>query len=124
MRLRARRWRLAGQPDELRGAEGGPWIPVELKRRPAPGAGPLRSHRMQLLAYCVLVEEQTAQAPPFGILRYGDGVEYVVRYGPAQRAELSGLLAEMRAPYDGRARPSPGRCRRCPYRPGCDARAV
>lgn len=122
--LRSERYRLIGRPDELRGPEAGPWVPVELKRRRAPLRGPPRSHRVQVAAYCLLTEERTGRAPPYGVLRYGDGVEFAVAYGPHERDRLTGLLADLRRPYDGRARPSVGRCAGCAFRLGCDARAI
>jgi CRISPR-associated exonuclease Cas4 len=122
--LRSETWRLAGRPDELRELPDGRWIPIEWKSRPAPRGGPPRSHRVQLWAYCLLVEETTGRAPPFGRLRYGDGVEVDLVWDAAARRELRQLREELARPYDGRATPSPARCRRCRYRDGCDVRAA
>lgn len=122
--LRSTTWRLAGRPDELRELPDGRWIPIEWKSRAAPSGPPPRSHRIQLWAYCLLVEETTGRAPPFGRLRYGDGVEFDLGWDTAARHELRLLREEIARPYDGRATPSPARCRRCRYRTGCDVRAV
>ncbi len=123
-RLVAPRYRLAGRPDELRRRPDGRVVPVEFKSRDGPAGGPLPSHRIQVAAYCLLIEETTGRAPPFGLVRYGDGTEYTVPWDAEQRAELLRLLGELRQPYDGRARPSARRCARCAFRPGCDAAAV
>ncbi|MFZ0830214.1 MAG: PD-(D/E)XK nuclease family protein [Thermoplasmata archaeon] len=123
MSLRSERFRLSGRPDELRELPDGRWVPVEIKSRPTPADGPLGSHRIQLAAYCLLVEETTGRAPPFGLLRYGDGGEFRIGWTTELRRELLALRHELAAPYDGRARPSPGRCARCTWRASCDRAA-
>jgi hypothetical protein len=64
--LYAARYGLAGKPDYiLRRREG--LIPVEVK----PGRrahSPFQADVMQLAAYCLLVEESSGQAPPYGLL--------------------------------------------------------
>lgn len=122
--LRSERYRLAGRPDEVRARRDGRWIPVEWKTRDAPRNGPLPSHRLQLLAYCLLCEERTGLPPPYGVLRYGDGTEFRVPWNAAARRELLEVRAALDRPYDGRATPSPGKCGGCRWRSICDARAV
>src|SRR3990170_4144092 len=61
---------LAGRPDYLVD-QGDTLIPVEVKSGRAP-AGPRLSHRMQLAAYCRLVEAAYARRPTPGILQYAD----------------------------------------------------
>jgi CRISPR-associated exonuclease Cas4 len=124
MRLRSPRFRIAGRPDEIRELPDGRWIPVELKSRPSPRAGPPASHRIQVAAYCLLVEETTGRSPPYGLLRYRDGGEFRIDWTPEVRHQLLDLRAEMAIPYDGRARPSPGRCSGCAWRRACDRSAV
>jgi len=121
--LRAPRYRLAGRPDVLRRLPDGRIVPIELKSRPAPAGGPPPSHRVQLEAYCLLVEETTGVAPPYGLLRYGDGQEFRLAWTPAARAELLGVRASVDRPYDGRATPTAAKCARCGWRPVCDVRA-
>ncbi len=120
--LRSDRYRLEGRPDAVRELPDGRAVPIELKSRPAPRGGPPASHLVQVWAYCLLVEEETGRAPPFGILRYVDG-EYRVPWDRPARAELLRLRDAIARPYDGRATPSPGRCARCPWSPVCDLRA-
>lgn len=122
--LRSSRWRLVGRPDEIRERPDGRWIPVEVKSRPAPPTGPPFSHRIQVAAYCLLIEETTGRPPPYGLVRYGDGQEVRIAWTPAVRAELLELRQELAVPYDGRATPSPGRCGRCPWNAACDRAAV
>jgi CRISPR-associated exonuclease Cas4 len=121
--LRSERYGLAGRPDELRRLRDGRVIPVELKTRSTPPRGPTPSHVAQVRAYCLLVEEATGVAPPYGVLRYSDG-EFRVRWDDRARDELLAVRAELERPYDGRATPSRARCARCPWVGGCDARVV
>lgn len=121
--LRAEAWRLSGRPDEIRSLPDGTWIPVEWKSRGTPRNGPAESHRLQLLAYCLLCEVQRGSPPPYGVLRYGDGQEFRIPWDRSARRELWAVRLEMAAAYDGRARPSPGKCAGCRWRDGCSARA-
>ncbi|HTT15476.1 MAG TPA: Dna2/Cas4 domain-containing protein [Thermoplasmata archaeon] len=122
--LRSSRYRIAGRPDALRRHADGTLVPIERKSRAAPAGGPPRSHQVQVWAYCLLVEETEGRAPPYGVLRYGDGGEFRVRWDDAARHELLRLRAEMDRPYDGRATPSRAKCAHCRWVTGCDARAV
>jgi CRISPR-associated exonuclease Cas4 len=122
--LRSSTYRISGRPDELRRLPDGRIVPVEFKSRPSPENGPPRSHRIQVAAYCLLVEETTGRAPPYGVLRYGDGGEARVRWDREAREELLEIRGLLDRPYDGRATPSVARCARCPWRDVCDARAA
>ncbi len=117
---RAPRFALAGRPDAVRRRPDGALVPIELKRRPAPRAGPFYSHQVQLWAYCLLLEEATGRAPPFGVLRYADR-EFVLPWNARSREELLTVRARLEAPYAGEADPSPSKCARCPWREVCDA---
>jgi CRISPR-associated exonuclease Cas4 len=122
--LSSNRHRLVGRPDALRRLGDGRFVPVEIKHRPTPARGPHASHRMQLAAYCLLVEEETGVPPPYGILRYSDGGEFRLVWDRSARASVLSTRAAIGAPYDGRATPSTAKCRGCPWRDGCDARAA
>lgn len=121
--LRSERYRIVGRPDELRRLADGRVVPVEFKSRSTPRRGPPPSHLVQVRAYCLLVEDTTGVAPPYGILRYSDG-EFRVRWDDRARQELWSVRAELLRPYDGRATPSRARCARCPWVGVCDARAT
>jgi CRISPR-associated exonuclease Cas4 len=123
MTMRSARYRISGRPDLVRRLPDGRRVPIELKSRPAPPAGPRPSHRVQVAVYCLLLEETTGVAPPFGVVRYGDGVEFRVPWNASARAELLRLRAQLDRPYDGRATPSAAKCARCGWRAGCDVRA-
>jgi CRISPR-associated exonuclease Cas4 len=122
--LRSERHGIAGRPDEIRRMRDGRWVPVEIKSRSTPPGGPPYSHRIQVAAYCLLVEDTTGRPPPHGLLRYSDGGEFRIPWDASHRAELLRLREEMQRPYDGRATPSVARCRHCPWRDACDVRAV
>jgi CRISPR-associated exonuclease Cas4 len=122
--LRSERYAIAGRPDEVRRLADGRLVPVELKSRPAPPGGAPYSHRVQVWAYCLLLEESAGRSPPYGILRYSDGAEFRLPWDRSARRELLALRAELLRPYDGRATPSVARCRRCPWHDVCDVRAA
>jgi CRISPR-associated exonuclease Cas4 len=122
--LRSPRWKLVGRPDELRRRPDGTIVPVEWKSRRAPTGDVPASHRIQLYAYCLLVEESSGRPPPFGILRYGDRAERSLPWDDRARTELFEVLDKARRPYRGEATPSPGKCRACGYRGSCDVRAA
>jgi len=120
--LRSERYRLSGRPDILRRAPDGTLVPIELKHRAAPARGAFPSHVVQVWAYCLLVEETTGRSPSFGVLRYTDR-EVRVAWNATARSELLAIDRAVRARYDGRATPSPGRCGRCSWADVCDVRA-
>lgn len=122
--LRSDRYRLVGRPDALRRLPDGRYVPVELKRRATPSRGPLPSHATQVEVYCLLVEETTSVAPPYGVLRYGDGGEFRIPWDLAARRRVLALRARVGGRYDGRATPSTAKCRHCAWRDSCDARAA
>jgi CRISPR-associated exonuclease Cas4 len=122
--LRAPRYRLVGRPDELRALPNGVVIPVEIKSRRSPRTGPPPSHRVQVEAYCFLLEETTGRSPPYGLLRYADGEEWKVPWDRPARGEVLDALDAVRRPYRGEATPSVARCVHCGWRTGCDARAA
>ncbi|MCI4373221.1 MAG: PD-(D/E)XK nuclease family protein [Thermoplasmata archaeon] len=122
--LRSERYRISGRPDELRRLADGRLVPIEFKSRVSPRNGVPRSHRIQVAAYCLLVEETTGRSPPYGVVRYGDGGEARIPWNAAAREELLDLRREVDRRYDGRATPSVARCTHCPWRESCDARAA
>jgi CRISPR-associated exonuclease Cas4 len=111
---------LAGRPDYLVEQQDH-LIPVEIKSG-ASHAGPRLSHRLQLAAYCRLVESVYARRPPHGILQYSDR-SYAIPYTRAAEEELTATLAEMRRGRSialDRSHHSAERCRACGFRTACD----
>ncbi|HEX9371162.1 MAG TPA: CRISPR-associated protein Cas4 [Roseiflexaceae bacterium] len=119
--LIARRLGLVGKPDyllELRGRV----IPVEVK--PGRRAGrPYQSDLMQLAAYCLLVEETSGVAPPYGLLRYAERT-FRLDYTERIRDELLATLDEMRADLQDedcdRSHDEPRRCAACGFYDQCE----
>jgi len=111
---------LAGKPDYVVETRAG-LIPIEVKSRSAPPE-PYASHVLQLVTYCLLVEESENQAPPYGIIRYADAA-FEIDYTPTLRRDLLTLLDEMRRASRGSARRNheePRRCAGCGYRSMCN----
>jgi len=117
------RYLLTGRPDYLVD-DGGARIPVEVKSTVCPPT-PYRSHVLQLAAYCLLVEEEYGQPPPYGIIKYQDQT-CAIEYTAPLRSELLSILAEMRQHLAADDVPpshaNPNRCRSCGYREECEER--
>ncbi|MCJ7606923.1 MAG: CRISPR-associated protein Cas4 [Thermoplasmata archaeon] len=117
---------LSGRPDYVirLDNEGETLIPVEEKKGRTP-RGPLFSHIMQLAAYCLLIEETTGIAPPYGILKYPEQ-EHQIEYNEDMKKALLEKLAEMRRVKDAgqvhRNHNRPGKCRSCSRRSVCPER--
>ena len=84
---------LCGKPDYLIQTAAG-IVPVEYKSRRSAPAVPFPSHVFQLMAYCLLVEEQYGSRPPHGVLKYQDR-EFTIAYTPEYEQELRRIVAEM-----------------------------
>lgn len=122
--LVSHRYRLTGRPDYLLEARG-TLIPVEVKptRR---ATTPYQSDLMQLAAYCLLVEEEFEQRPPYGLLRYADRT-WRVPWDDARRAALLATLRAMEEAALGsvaRQHHEPARCANCSQRAHCEQRLV
>lgn len=122
--LVARSVALRGRPDLLI-KDGDMVIPVEVKTGRTPNA-PYRGHILQLLAYCLLVEETYGKRPTHGILRYPDrefGVAYDAHNERDLRALIDVMLAEKQANLEQhRSHRQARRCSACGYRDRCAER--
>ncbi len=120
--LFSNRYRLVGKPDYLV-RQGGEVIPVEVKSTRLRGRPPFQSHKMQLAAYCLLVEDVMGVRPSYGILKYADDV-IRIEYTDPMRRQLLATLDEMRRAMHARdihrSHDDPARCRFCGYRESCD----
>jgi CRISPR-associated exonuclease Cas4 len=119
--LVARKIGLTGKPDYLI-EQRGRLVPVEVKPgRRAPR--PYESDLMQLAAYCLLVEETTGAAPPYGLLRYAEAT-FRLDYTERVRAELLALIDEMQAALADqecdRSHDDRHRCRGCGFFRQCE----
>ncbi len=117
------RYGLSGRPDAVL-LDGDLHIPVEVKTGRTP-RGPLFSHILQIAAYCLLLEEEYGKAPPYGVIRYGDGshdIEYnddLKRLVLQKMGEMRSCLAKGEA---HRNHNRPGKCVHCSRRSVCPER--
>lgn len=100
-------------------------VPVEVKSSPAP-ASPREGHVLQLAVYCLLVEENLGQRPPYGVIQYAD-CNFRVDYTDELRARLLQTLDAMRRSSEfpsgpHRSHHSPRRCASCGVRETCEER--
>lgn len=119
------RYGVVGKPDYVVQMRDG-LIPIEAKPTRT-AAAPHDSDIAQLLAYCLLIEDTTGHAPPYGLLRYAHQT-FRVPYTAARRAELLDLLAAIRADEHAddvpRSHNQSGRCRHCSFVEQCDDRLM
>lgn len=83
---------LVGKPDYLV-KEKGIILPVELKTGKTP-TSPYLNHTMQLMAYCLLVDEQFGIRPPGGYIKYPDK-EFKIAYTKEAEESVRSLVKEM-----------------------------
>jgi len=114
---------LTGKPDYLV-EQGDLIIPVEVKSTWAPTV-PYESHKLQLVAYCVLVESYYGRRPPYGLLRYRNRT-FRVNFSEELEYQLLDILDEIRELKEQneacRSHRQKNRCARCGYRYVCDQR--
>ena len=118
------RYGLVGKPDYLIETRHG-FVPVEIKSRNSPRAGPSDSDLAQLTAYCVLVEEVTGSAPPHGIVKYADR-QWRIDYIPRAHGDVLQVIEKIRESRQSqpihRSHNQPARCRACGFKNVCDER--
>jgi CRISPR-associated exonuclease Cas4 len=119
------RYGLIGRPDYVIKMED-KVIPVEEKKGRTP-KGPLFSHILQIAAYCLLIEESTGKAPPYGLLKYPEQ-QHEIEYNEDLKKVLLEKLQEMRNILDGgeahRNHNRPGKCRSCSRNEACPEKIV
>ena len=114
---------ITGKPDLILEHNGQP-IPVITKRGQAPNA-PHDSHIAQILVHCLLIEDITDIAPPYGVIRY-DNRTFEVDYDKEMYDMLLELLDEMHQEREQgivllpRSHRNKQHCGGCRYRKKCD----
>ena len=114
---------LVGKPDYVMKTRQGSLIPVEVKTGHTPET-PYDSHRLQLMAYGLLIQSNYAQIPEYGLLHYPEK-DFRVDFTPELQAQLVETLDEIRqieeqSDAPDRSHASSTRCRSCGYRGICD----
>ena len=97
---------LAGKPDFILHTKDG-LLPLEIKSSPRPPK-PYFPEVMQLVSYCLLMEER-GDKPKYGFLQYNGGKAFSVPYTEGLKLHLLKVIEEMRAC----AEEPKGRCRKC-----------
>jgi CRISPR-associated exonuclease Cas4 len=112
---------LSGKPDYVIRKDDR-YIPVELKT--GLYDAPQRNHVFQLAAYCHLLEENYNVFVPYGMLVYGNQVEYKIPFNPQVRFELENTIKKMRyllkTSNITRNHDDPFRCKGCSMRDHCN----
>lgn len=115
------RHQLTGKPDYLV-ENRKETIPVEVKSTHLRGDDPYDSHKLQLAAYCLLIEDVMGKRPSHGILQYAN-VTLRLPYTDALRTELLQTLDQIRQAHSARtisrSHDDPARCRQCGYLQDC-----
>jgi CRISPR-associated exonuclease Cas4 len=121
--FRSERYGLSGRPDYVIRMKDN-LIPVEEKTGRTP-RGPLFSHILQVAAYCLLIEETSGKAPPYGLLKYPEH-EHEIEYNEDLKKVLLQKLDEMRlimgTKEAHRNHDRPGKCISCSRRHVCPER--
>jgi CRISPR-associated exonuclease Cas4 len=124
--LVSRKHFIRGRPDLILEQEGN-MIPVEVKTGRVP-RGPHFSHILQLIAYCILVEENYKQRPLYGLIRYGKEKEFVIHYDKDLENTMLSKIKEMRdcifRKDAHRNHNRENKCRYCSRREGCPEKLI
>lgn len=118
--LESEEFRLRGRPDYILKVEDDT-VPVEVKTGRVP-KGPFFSHVLQIAAYCFLVEQDTGNSPPYGVVKYGDE-EFEVEFDESLKDLLLEKLDDMREALEEedvhRNHSREGKCKNCSRRDIC-----
>tara|TARA_R100001530_G_C4291971_1_gene148266 strand:- start:233 stop:763 length:531 start_codon:yes stop_codon:yes gene_type:complete len=108
---------LVGKPDYIV-KQGQTHIPVEIKK--GNHNNPFKSHIMQLIAYCYLVEEKYKTKVPYGVLIYED-YQTKIPYTETEKKELLEVMEIMRTQKEfSRNHNSINKCRICGFGSICN----
>lgn len=125
----SRKFGIVGKPDYLVVVREGlrkVHVPVEVKSRKRP-LEPYDSHIMQLGAYCLLIEDNFKERPPYGLIHYADDT-VEIPFNNKLRGQVLRAAEEIRrnrkASNVPRQHDDPGRCQGCGYRHGCGDEAL
>src|SRR3989338_2477213 len=104
--LFSEKYRLTGKPDFILHTKDG-LLPLEIKKTQRPNQ-PYFSHIMQLISYCILLEER-GDKPKYGFIQYNGGEAFPVSYTEGLKSHLLKVMEEMRACV----KEPRGICRKC-----------
>lgn len=124
--LISHRYQLVGRPDYVVDTGEG-LIPVEVKSSRMHRDGPYDSHKLQLAAYCLLIEESDGARPPYGLLHYANATVRIPFDDPLRDTLLDTLdqIQQARTASEvARSHNDPLRCARCGFRHACGTQAL
>ena len=107
---------LIGKPDFILHTKDG-LLPLEIKHSKRPNK-PYFSPIMQLISYCLLIEEVKGTRPKYGFLQYKGGQPFSITYTEEMKLSLIKTMQEMRNYIDSGECPKPIRkykCQKCGY---------
>lgn len=105
---------LIGRPDFILHTKDG-LLPLEVKHSDRPNQ-PYFSHVMQLISYCLLMEEAKGTKPKYGFIQYKEGKPFAVPYTEGRKLFLIKTMQEMRDHINSGKCPKPitnYRCKKC-----------
>ena len=108
---------LVGKPDFILHTKDG-LLPLEIKYSNRPNQ-PYFSHIMQLISYCLLIEEVKGIKPQYGFIQYKGGRPFAIPYTENMKSFLIKTMCEMRDCIESGECPKPVRkykCKKCEYR--------
>lgn len=111
---------LVGKPDFILHTKDG-LLPLEIKHSKRPKQ-PYFSHVMQLISYCLLMEEDRGVKPKYGFIQYRDGKAFSVSYTEKMKSFLLKTMEEMRSCIDSGEKPKIVRnykCEKCGCKGEC-----
>jgi CRISPR-associated protein Cas4 len=118
------RYRLAGKPDYVLQKDHH-YIPVE--RKSGSSSVPQHNHRLQLAAYCQLLEETYDGFVPYGVLVYNN-TSYTIAFDPQLRFELELAITKMRISLKQGGvtlnHQEPKKCKSCSMRRYCAKKLI
>ena len=77
---------------------------------------------MQLVSYCLLMEEEKGIKPKYGFIQYKGGQAFSIHYTEGRKEFLIKTMQEMRSHIDSGVCPEPVRnykCEKCSYNGDC-----
>jgi len=85
---------LVGKPDYILHTKDG-LLPLEIKHSKKPNQ-PYFSHVMQLVSYCLLIEEVKGTKPKYGFIQYRNEKPFSITYSENMKKRLIKIMEEMR----------------------------
>jgi len=111
---------IVGKPDFILHTKDG-LLPLEIKHSNRPNQ-PYFSHVMQLVSYCLLIEEVKGTKPKYGFIQYKGGQPFSIPYTEGRKSFLLKTMQEMRNYIDSGGCPESIRkykCEKCGYKGDC-----